>query len=170
MKIELRKIQFSERMSEETNCFVADLYIDGKKVGYAKNDGHGGCTDYGMVGDAKNLDVIKKAEAYCKTLPKKSYTFGQFDMNLEEKIDELFEEWLKEKDKKRLDKKLQKDMLKGLCYRIDNGYTILTWTGHTINSMLQHPQGKKTLQLKINQLKEQGKEILNTNLPQDILV
>ncbi len=33
-------------MSEETNCFVADLYINGKKIGYVKNDGRGGCTDY----------------------------------------------------------------------------------------------------------------------------
>jgi hypothetical protein len=43
MKIELRKISFNERMSEETNCYAADLYVDGKKVGEVGNDGHGGC-------------------------------------------------------------------------------------------------------------------------------
>ena len=47
MKIELKKISFSERMSDETNCFIADLYINGKKVGECNNDGRGGCTNYG---------------------------------------------------------------------------------------------------------------------------
>ena len=30
MKIELKKIEFSERKSEETNSFVADLWCNGK--------------------------------------------------------------------------------------------------------------------------------------------
>ena len=32
-------------MSEETMCFSSNITLDGKKIGYAKNDGHGGCTD-----------------------------------------------------------------------------------------------------------------------------
>jgi len=43
-KLELRKIVFVERMSEETNCFTAFIYKDGKNVGEAHNDGHGGDT------------------------------------------------------------------------------------------------------------------------------
>jgi hypothetical protein len=30
MRFELKSIVFSERMSEETNAFVANLYVDGK--------------------------------------------------------------------------------------------------------------------------------------------
>lgn len=47
MKIELKNFQFFERMSEETNAFVADVYVNGVKVAYAKNDGRGGET-YGL--------------------------------------------------------------------------------------------------------------------------
>lgn len=44
MKIELRKVQVYPRLSQETIAFNADLYLDGKKVGRAENDGHGGQT------------------------------------------------------------------------------------------------------------------------------
>lgn len=43
MKIELKKIQHSEFQSEETNCFKADLYVDGKPFAIVSNDGIGGC-------------------------------------------------------------------------------------------------------------------------------
>lgn len=32
-------------MSEETMCFNANITLDGKKIGHAKNSGHGGSTD-----------------------------------------------------------------------------------------------------------------------------
>lgn len=44
-KVELKKVQFSERMSEETYCFSADIYFNGKNIGYCENRGHGGSTD-----------------------------------------------------------------------------------------------------------------------------
>lgn len=34
-----------KRLSEETLCFDSNITLDGKKVGFARNDGHGGCTD-----------------------------------------------------------------------------------------------------------------------------
>ena len=45
MKIELRKIEYFERGSEETSCYAAKVYVDGKHVADVSNDGHGGC-DY----------------------------------------------------------------------------------------------------------------------------
>lgn len=44
MKVELKKLAIYPRMSEETTAFAADLWIEGAKVGFAKNDGHGGMT------------------------------------------------------------------------------------------------------------------------------
>ncbi len=44
MRVELKKLQIVARMSQETICFVADVYVDGKKVGTAENEGHGGNT------------------------------------------------------------------------------------------------------------------------------
>lgn len=117
MKIELRKISYNERMSEETNCFVADLYINGKKVGYVKNDGRGGCTDY--HGDSKaNHELIREAEAFCKALPKvrsEELNF-EYDNSLENAIDEQFEEYLKERE----GKKMLKHFEKGICFGVPN--------------------------------------------------
>lgn len=114
MKIELKKISFNERMSEETNAFVADLYINGKKVGYVKNDGRGGCTD--IHGDSKeNNDLIAEAEAYCKTLPKvksEEYNF-EYQPNLESMVDEQFEAWLKLKEEKKKEKLMETAILIG---------------------------------------------------------
>jgi hypothetical protein len=122
MKIELKKISFNERMSEETNCFVADLYINGKKVGYVKNDGRGGCTDY--YGDSpENNQLIREAEAYYKTLPMAKCEEYNFDYQptLEGAIDEQFELYLKAKEEKKMSKLFQIAIVvgkpKGASYR-----------------------------------------------------
>ena len=100
MKIEIKKVVFNERMSEETNCFVCDIYIDGKKVGYGKNDGHGGET-YVQCFDRENLKIIEKCSEWCKTQPDINIGTKEnpymIPCSLEDKIDELFIEWVKEK-------------------------------------------------------------------------
>ncbi len=161
MKIELKKISFNERMSEETNCFVADLYINGKKVGYCKNDGHGGCTDY--HGNTKeDNQVIAEAEAYFKSLPMKKceeYNF-EYQPTLEEAIDEQFELYLKQRE----EKKMQKLMLKAILFgRLNaNSYKYINYK--------QPLSGIPTnvLQTVVNQIKtrhcKDGVQILNTNL------
>jgi hypothetical protein len=167
MKLELKNIKFSERMSEETNCFDAFLYINGVKALYVRNDGRGGSTDYQLT-DLKHKDLVKQTEDFCLGLPPIQYSTFEIKMNLEHKIDELFESWLKEKDKEKLDKKLLKDMEKGICYKQQNGYMIITWKGHTINSLLRVEQGRTAIKNKINQLRSEGKEILNTNIPANV--
>ena len=46
MKLELKNVKINEAFSEETLMFKADLYVNGKKIAYAENDGRGGCTFY----------------------------------------------------------------------------------------------------------------------------
>ena len=41
MKIQLKSLKVFEEMSEETTAFVADVFVNNKKVAYAKNDGIG---------------------------------------------------------------------------------------------------------------------------------
>lgn len=41
----LKNLKIHEDMSDETTCFSADLYCNGKKIAYCKNDGRGGSTD-----------------------------------------------------------------------------------------------------------------------------
>ena len=93
MKIELKKIIFNEQMSEETNCFFAELYINGKKVGYVKNTGQGGQTHYNGYTKEDN-ETIREAEVYCKTLPKVKYGNSEWENSLEYVIDHLFEDWI----------------------------------------------------------------------------
>ncbi len=61
MKIELKRIEHSERMSEETECFTADLWVDGVKIGTISNHGTGGCDDF--HGDHV---AFAAADAWCK--------------------------------------------------------------------------------------------------------
>lgn len=63
MKIELRNFKMVTRMSEETTCFTASVYIDGKREGEASNDGRGGCHRY----HPRSLEDMLNAHA--KTLP-----------------------------------------------------------------------------------------------------
>jgi hypothetical protein len=170
MQIELKNIKFSEALSEETNAFVADVYVNKVKVAYAKNDGHGGCTFYhAYLGKG---EVVKQAEDFCKALPPLKYGGMELPMSLEMKIDNLLSDWLKAKDQAKFDKKLQKDMLTSLCIKTPNGYTQLTWKSGsrniTIAELVSVPNGREVLKKTIAQAKAEGKEVLNTNIPQHL--
>jgi hypothetical protein len=161
MKVELKKISFNERMSEETNCFTADLYINGRKVGECKNEGHGGCTDY--HGDTKEDNVlIAKAEAYYKSLPKvkdEKYNF-EYQPTLEGAIDEQLEEYLKAKERKRF----EKYMVDAILFGVPNGYSYTRIRFKVPLSKIN----PLALQQKVNEIKKKectnGVVILNTNL------
>jgi hypothetical protein len=112
MKVELKKVKFFEAMSEETYAFVAEIFIDGKHAGHAKNDGHGGSTYYHM----NERPMAEAFEAYAKTLPDTVYpereNFPSFTvkMNGEHLIDDLFEKWLAEHDKKKQEQSIKRSI------------------------------------------------------------
>lgn len=62
-RIQLKNVKYAAFASEETHCYEASVYFDGKKVGTVKNDGHGGC-DYqyptDKAGWAKMMKFIEK--------------------------------------------------------------------------------------------------------------
>lgn len=167
MKIELKNFKYSEWNSEETNCFRSDLFLNGKKVGYCYNEGRGGPTSYSGIKHHWS-EEIKLMEEYCKTLPPIVYTKERdghdfsIDMTLEHYIDELVMEHLDKKSQK----KKEKDMLKGIVFsKSKYGYQLVSWKGHTIESLLKIPSGRITLEKKVKELQEQGYTIENTNLP-----
>lgn len=57
MKIELQNFKHSDWASEETDCFRADLWIDGKWFGEVSNDGHGGGHRYTNPAARRVLDA-----------------------------------------------------------------------------------------------------------------
>lgn len=46
MKFELKGLKYAAFASEDSHCFEATLYIDGKRFCQVSDDGHGGCTNY----------------------------------------------------------------------------------------------------------------------------
>lgn len=170
MKLELKNVKINEAFSEETLMFKADLYVNGKKVAYANNDGRGGCTFYREY-SRELRPLLEQAEAYCKTLPSKFVTYGEktieIKSNLEHWIDTLVYDISNKKAFAKHKKKLEKDMLKGICYGNENGYKVLHWTGYTLEQILNRNEGREVVKRKIQELVEKGETILNTNLPQD---
>ena len=160
MKIELKSIKFSEAMSEETNAFTAILYVNGKKVGYCKNTGQGGCTNYDNL-TPEDRKAIAEAEAYCKALPKTKWKTMEFDQSLESVIDDLLADWLKAKETKKFERKMLKSILVGSPDENRASYSYYN---------LKRPLSeipKKPLQDAVNKIKlklRTGEVILNTNL------
>lgn len=42
VNVALKNVVYSEKLSDDSNCFTASIYIDGKKVGDASDNGSGG--------------------------------------------------------------------------------------------------------------------------------
>jgi hypothetical protein len=109
MNITLKNVKFSEFASQETNCFEATVYIDGKRAGTVSNDGQGGCNRY-----SPNT-LYATLNEYAETLP--PIVSRYFDRNNNPMIFEhdadilignLFDYWLHSRD---LKKSLAKSIL-----------------------------------------------------------
>lgn len=61
MKIDLKAIKHFPSMSEETDCYQASLYVDGKKIGTVSNRGTGGPDEF--HGDRS---AYERADQWCK--------------------------------------------------------------------------------------------------------
>jgi hypothetical protein len=173
MKIELKKINISLAHSEETILFNAELYVNGKNVGFAKNDGRGGCTWYNRHADedGSNKKAIEKAEAYCKTLPPMKYSFGEISMNLEHFIDNIINDKVNEQEQKKFEKKLKKAMETKIVWGVKGGdsYNAIGFKGNPkLSFIMQTPKGRAAVENLKNKIireeLEKGEEILNTNI------
>ena len=168
MKIELKNVKVNEAFSEETTCFIADVFINGKKVAHAKNDGRGGCTDYYPYEGQREL--LKQAELFCKTLPKEKVDFGdrvhEFDQSLESVIDNLLFEKEKEKEQKKIDKLCETQIVWGK----PNGmsYRMIGFNGkQKFADVKKSIVGQKALEKLIDRVKgelKEGEIIFNKNL------
>ncbi len=48
--LELKGIKHAAFASEETHCYEASVYFNGKKIGVVHNEGHGGCDSFSPSG------------------------------------------------------------------------------------------------------------------------
>ena len=104
MEITLKNVKHYESMSEETYCFEASLYADGKRVGRVSNRGTGGCHDYDF-----DMKTERELDEWCKAnLPKWTFeaetSFGdeEQDTSLEIHISNLVTDFLDNKHLKNL--------------------------------------------------------------------
>ena len=92
MNLEMKAIKFSEWGSEETYCYQANVYLDGKPLATVSNDGHGGCDrEYShnkFKGDYRA--TRKKVDDYFKSLP--NTDVGKYK-NVPEGFEQTFERW-----------------------------------------------------------------------------
>ena len=97
MNVTLKSIKVAKFASEETLCFEANIYVDGKKIGVAYNEGHGGCNGYHFTDKAAG----KAFHAYCESIPS-TYGIPSHPMaDADELIDRLVNEFESNKDFKR---------------------------------------------------------------------
>jgi hypothetical protein len=100
MKIELRNIKRAAFASEETHCFEATIYIDGKRAGDVRNDGHGGPNFY------QPFALETRLAEYAATLPPVAMDMGDgttetYPQDADILIGDLLEDHLLAKDLKR---------------------------------------------------------------------
>lgn len=127
MNIELKNVKYCKWASEETDCYDAVVYIDGKRAFSASNDGRGGCDNYYPIGEGGRA-LLESAEEYAKSLPpvKSSYFPEGLQWDLELLIGDLLYKHLAEKDY--MTKSRKKTVFK-LPDDPDNVYHMLNSTG-----------------------------------------
>lgn len=94
--LELKKVSHNARLSEETEAFVADLYVNGVKRGEVKNEGRGGCNFY------SDRTVQAELDAYGKTIPPLVTKDFELVYDADLLVGEVLDEWLDRKMVKRL--------------------------------------------------------------------
>lgn len=97
MKFELRRIDYSAALSQETSAFTADLYIDGELSFHVRNDGGGGADFFHQVGR------WTEAEDWLKANRSRCTVCGiSFDHDLEVEVGDLLARELEGRRLKRL--------------------------------------------------------------------
>lgn len=170
MKITLKNVKINMTFSRETNCFRADVYVDGVKSGTAENDGNGGNTNVSWLYQNEDSKMrIKSAEKYCLSLPPYKSKFGEINMDLEFFIDNLIDEQVQKKEAAKAAKSLERSYSKGLVYGVKGSdrYKTATWKGMTIDQLMSSPKGVETIKnalIKIQSNLGPNETVWNTNL------
>lgn len=137
IKFELRKIKYFDAMSEETPCFTAEIWENGKKVAYAKNEGRGGGNQVDHVEGLKWDDVRK------------------FD-NLDVEAEIFGRVWL--------DYDIKRYQSKGLVLMKDGEVKATVKFPIAISKFKKHPQFKSWIDKTSTNMVKKGYEIMNRNL------
>lgn len=175
MEIELKNIHYSPTLSEDSNAFTANLYVNRKKVCEVSDDGNGGEISFTQE-DPKYSQLLKEAEEWCKTLPdwiephpSNSEEPYRVKMTLEIYVGQLLEKHLQAKEQQ----KMERAMIQSLLYGKPGEYYGKIGFKFSMAQILGQPNGHKIM---VNTLKKyilpkltDEVMFMNTNIPEDIL-
>jgi hypothetical protein len=174
MEIKLKNIHVDFRLSEETNAFTADLFINGKNAGTAINDGHGGMTTC-RAKDREGAELIRDAEIWCEQLPREvmQYDDGSkhtMSVSLDYYLDTMVDEHIAKKEQARIEKLMGNSIIFGIPGGVE--YKRLKFS-HPIKDLLKTEAGfaalKSTILKKVLPALGKWGKIQNTNIPQNII-
>lgn len=161
---ELKKFNYLESRSEETHCFGATLYVNGKKLAECGNSGQGGSTDVDIFPECRALG--NEVEDFLKMQPKIKDEDYEFELTLEYIVDELVEKLLEAKELRKLKKMTEN----ALVFESASGDHIeVRWKGYTIESILKREEGPEAIKNVIAVQVSKGHKLLNENIPRELL-
>ena len=125
MKLELKNVKLNKALSDETDCFSATLYAEGKRVATVANRGCGGDNEYNVI-DKIMFEAVK---TYAYGLPDRvSKTIEGFRYSVD--VDMLVEDLIYEKQIRDDFKKKNKGKT---AYR-KNGHDYMVGEYHRLNA------------------------------------
>lgn len=71
MQIDVRHVKFFKQLSRETIAFSANVYVNNKRLGEARNAGDGGATRFELLNwtDKEMKALWQEADEFCKQMP-----------------------------------------------------------------------------------------------------
>lgn len=99
MKIELRRINHNPKLSEETNAYSAEVWINDERAFDARNQGQGGCDLYRQLGRWTEAEINAWLKA---NRPIRSFQGLTLEHDLEVEVGDLLEHELEYRRLKRL--------------------------------------------------------------------
>jgi len=63
MRIELKNFKYADFASDETPCFTATVYVNGKRSFTVENDGHGGPNNYHNIDSGEGYKAVEEYAA-----------------------------------------------------------------------------------------------------------
>lgn len=168
MKIEVKNIKVNMAFSEETICFKADVFVEGKKVMYAENNGHGEFTNVRPYLQKNTINLFKSATEYLSSKATNKY---ETIYSIEKFVDDAINSYVDEKENKKFINKKNKHTEKYLVIYKDNesNYGTIGWGKRTIAELLKSENGRNAIKKSIDKYKGLGYNIYNTNIPTEIL-
>lgn len=117
----LKAIKFYENLSQETNCFTANIYYNNSIIGMAENDGKGCSTNVYLTTldkaiSNKQYSAIRDAAIEVKTLLELKPDDYKYQSVIESIVDDLFEKWLKDDYELKLNKIINKKSVNHLIF------------------------------------------------------